>query len=85
MVYRIYVEKKDGFDHEAKSLLSDARELLELSGIERIRIINRYDAEDIEKSLFDACVKTVCSEPQMDRATEKVELAGAKVFAHWQH
>lgn len=28
MVYRIYVEKKDGFDHEAKSLLSDARELL---------------------------------------------------------
>ena len=41
MVYRIYVEKKDGFDHEAKSLLSDARELLELSGIERIRIIRR--------------------------------------------
>ena len=81
MVYRIYVEKKDGFDHEAKSLLSDARELLELSGIEHIRIINRYDAEDIEKSLFDACVKTVFSEPQMDRATEKLELSGAKVFA----
>ena len=81
MVYRIYVEKKDGFDHEAKSLLSDARELLELSGIEHIRIINRYDAEDIEKSLFDACVKTVFSEPQMDRATEKLELLGAKVFA----
>ena len=81
MVYRIYVEKKDGFDHEAKSLLSDARELLELSGIEHIRIINRYDAEDIEKPLFDACVKTVFSEPQMDRATEKLELSGAKVFA----
>ena len=81
MVYRIYVEKKDGFDHEAKSLLSDARELLELDGIERIRIINRYDAEDIEKPLFDACVKTVFSEPQMDRATEDIDLAGAKVFA----
>ncbi len=81
MVYRIYVEKKDGFDHEAQSLLSDAKELLELGGIERIRIINRYDAEDIEKSLFDACVKTVFSEPQMDRATEDIDLAGAKVFA----
>ena len=81
MVYRIYVEKKDGFDHEARSLLSDARELLELDGIERIRIINRYDAEDIEKPLFDACVKTVFSEPQMDRATEDIDLAGAKVFA----
>ena len=81
MVYRIFVEKKDGFDHEAKSLLSDARELLELSGIERIRIINRYDAEDIEKPLFDACVKTVFSEPQMDRAAEHIDLAGARVFA----
>ena len=81
MVYRIYVEKKDGFDHEAQSLLSDAKELLELGGIERIRIINRYDAEDIEKPLFDACVKTVFSEPQMDRASESVDLSGASVFA----
>lgn len=81
MVYRIYVEKKDGFDHEAQSLLADARELLELKGVERIRIINRYDAEDIEKSLFDDCVKTVFSEPQMDRATEEIDLSGASVFA----
>jgi len=81
MVYRIYVEKKDGFDHEAKSLLADARELLELKGIERIRIINRYDAEEIDKQLFDDCVKTVFSEPQMDCATEEIDLSGATVFA----
>lgn len=81
MVYRIYVEKKDGFDHEAQSLLADARDLLDLKGVERIRIINRYDAEDIEKSLFDDCVKTVFSEPQMDRATEEIDFSGASVFA----
>ena len=32
MVYRIYVEKKQGFDLEAQRLLSDCRELLEIAG-----------------------------------------------------
>ncbi len=81
MVYRIYVEKKEGFEQEARSLLTDVRELLGIKNAERIRVINRYDAEDIEKELFDACVKTVFSEPQMDKAYETPELSGAKVFA----
>ncbi len=81
MVYRIYVEKKEGFDHEARTLLSDCRELLEIGGVERVRVINRYDAEDIEKPLFDRCVRTVFSEPQMDRATENIDLSGAHAFA----
>ena len=56
MVYRIYVEKKEGFGHEAKALLTDARELLEISGVENIRVVNRYDVEDIEEQLFLSCV-----------------------------
>ncbi len=81
MVYRIYVEKKEGFDFEARKLLADVRELLEIRGAEKIRVVNRYDAEEIEKSLFDACVRTVFSEPQMDVATETLDDAGAKTFA----
>ncbi len=81
MVYRIFVEKKDGFDIEARTLLADCRDLLELAGVEQVRVINRYDAEGMDKALFDACVKTVFSEPQMDRATEHIDLAGAKAFA----
>ncbi len=81
MVYRIYVEKKDGFRQEARTLLSDVKELLEIKGVENIRVINRYDAEEIDKALFDDCVKTVFSEPQMDSATEEVDLTGAQVFA----
>ena len=49
MVYRIYVEKREGFEQEARSLLADVRELLGIKNAERIRVINRYDAEDIEK------------------------------------
>ena len=81
MVYRVYVEKKDGFQHEANSLLAEVRDLLEIKGVENIRVINRYDVEDIEKSLFDYACKTVFSEPQMDTATDTVDLSGAKVFA----
>ena len=81
MVYRVYVEKKQGFRHEANSLLSEVRDLLEIKSVEDIRVINRYDVEDIEKSLFDYACKTVFSEPQMDTATDSVDLSGAKVFA----
>ncbi len=81
MVYRIYVEKKAGFDHEAQSLTKEIREILEIKSVEAIRVINRYDVEDIEKSLFDYSVKTVFSEPQMDNATAKIETEGARVFA----
>ena len=81
MVYRIYVEKKKGFDHEAQALTKEAKELLELFGVESIRVINRYDVEGIEKSLFDYAVNTVFSEPQMDNATDDICLEGAKAFA----
>ena len=81
MVYRIYVEKKKGFDHEASALTKEVRELLELSEVESIRVINRYDVEDVEKELFDYSVNTVFSEPQMDNASEEIDLAGAKIFA----
>ena len=81
MVYRIYVEKKAGFDHEAQSLTREVQDLLEIKGVKSIRVINRYDVEDIEKELFEYAVKTVFSEPQMDNATANVQSAGAKVFA----
>ncbi len=81
MVYRIYVEKKNGFDNEAISLSKEVKDILMIKGVDKIRVINRYDVEDIEKELFDYAVKTVFSEPQMDNATDGVNLDGAKVFA----
>ena len=81
MVYRIYVEKKKGFDHEATALTSEVRELLELDDVDDIRVINRYDVEGVTRELFDYSVSTVFSEPQMDTATESISLEGATVFA----
>ncbi|MGN0527423.1 MAG: phosphoribosylformylglycinamidine synthase [Acutalibacteraceae bacterium] len=81
MVYRIFVEKKKELANEAKSLLSDARNLLGIKNLTDVRVINRYDAENITKELFDYAVKTVFSEPQLDIASDSVELSGATVFA----
>ena len=81
MVYRIFVEKKDGLDNEARALLSEAKNLLGIAGMEKIRLFNRYDAENITAELFDYAVKTVFSEPQLDNTSAALELPGAYVFA----
>ena len=52
MVWRIYVEKKPGLDHEAQALLYDARGLLGIHGLERVRLLNRYDADGVSEELF---------------------------------
>ena len=81
MVYRVFVEKKPGLDNEARELLNEARTLLGITGLEKVRLLNRYDAEDLDPELFQRAVKTVFSEPQLDVATEEADTAGAAVFA----
>ena len=81
MVYRIYVEKKRELAHEANALLSELRGLVGIEGLESVRILNRYDVENIEKELFDKTVGTVFSEPQLDIVTEELDTKGGKVFA----
>ena len=66
MVSRVYVEKKAGFDVEAKALLKELREIVGIEGLQSLRLINRYDVEGIGTKLFEACVPTVFSEPQTD-------------------
>ncbi|MBR0115031.1 MAG: phosphoribosylformylglycinamidine synthase, partial [Firmicutes bacterium] len=81
MVHRIFVEKKEGFAAEAEGLLSEARNLLNIKGLEKVRVLNRYDAENISGELFGHSVRTVFSEPQVDNACEEPDLEGAVVFA----
>ncbi|MDD5922297.1 MAG: phosphoribosylformylglycinamidine synthase, partial [Eubacteriales bacterium] len=67
MVYRIYVEKKEKFAEEAESLRKEALNILQIAGLKKVRVVNRYDAENLSKDLFDQAVETVFSEPQVDR------------------
>ena len=64
MVYRIFVDKKPGLDHEAKKLLADIKGLLQIETVTDVRMANRYDVENIEKDLFDYAQNTVFAEPR---------------------
>ena len=66
MVYRIYVEKKPGFQQEATALLAELRTLLGMEQLTGLRLLNRYDVEGVSQQLFDACRTTVFSEPPVD-------------------
>ena len=66
MVYRIYVEKKPGFDVEANGLKNELTGLLGIQSLTGLRLLNRYDVEGIDEVLFHQCVSTVFSEPPVD-------------------
>ena len=81
MVYRIFVEKKNNLAHEAHALYSELKNLLGIKGLTSVRILNRYDAENISEKLFCEAVDSVFSEPQLDIATPDIDVDGGTVFA----
>ena len=81
MVYRVYAEKKPAFAHEANALLTEARDILGIASLEKVRVINRYDVENIAEDLFEYAKKTVFSEPQLDTVAEDIDISGAAAFA----
>ncbi|MBO5256055.1 MAG: phosphoribosylformylglycinamidine synthase, partial [Clostridia bacterium] len=66
MVYRIYVEKREGLTVEADALKSDIVSFLGIKSLTGVRVQNRYDVENIEPELFEYATTTVFSEPQVD-------------------
>ena len=82
MVYRVYVEKREGFDVEAKALADDVRALLQVPGLTKVRLLNRYDVSGVSDELFEEATRTIFSEPQLDTVfAELPKVPGAHVFA----
>ncbi len=81
MVYRVYVEKKTGFDVEAKGHESEIRDILGIQNLSRLRLLNRYDVENVEEALFTQCVPTVFSEPPVDEVLYELPRDGSLPLA----
>ena len=65
-VRRVYVEKKADFAVAAKGLAHEIRSYLGVKGLENVRVLIRYDVENISDGVFaDAC-RIVFSEPPVD-------------------
>ena len=81
MVYRIYVEKKPGFDVEAEGLKNELVSLLGIQSLNGVRLLNRYDVEGIDEALFHQCATTVFSEPPVDNTYDTLPQDGGVSFA----
>ena len=82
-VKRLLVEKREGFDLEAKALIKDLKDSLHIDCIDDLRLLNRYDIEGLSDEICDSASKTIFSEPNLDVVyKEDVEYdKDAKVFA----
>ena len=81
MLYQVFVEKKEEFASEAKSLLSDCHTFLGIKNLEKIRIINRYYVENISEHSFEYSIKTIFSEPQLDIVGKNLNVDTSFIFA----
>ena len=69
-VRRVYVEKKKDYAVKAKELLEELRQYLGLS-IDDLRILIRYDIEDLSDESYQKALGTVFSEPPVDEVYEE--------------
>ncbi len=82
-VRRVYVEKKPAFAVQAKELRHEIDGYLGIKGVTGVRVLIRYDVENIDDELFEEACRTVFSEPPVDVLYhESFEIPeGARVFS----
>ena len=65
-VKRVYVEKKPAFAVQAKELKHEISSYLGIKSVTAVRVLIRYDVENISDEVFDKACKTVFAEPPVD-------------------
>ena len=65
-MYRLYVERRPGFENEAKRYLSEINSFLGIAGVKAVRYFNRYDIENVSEDVAKIAATRIFSEPQSD-------------------
>ena len=65
-VKRVLVEKRNGFDLEARALKKDIEESLHITSVDSLRVLNRYDVEGVSEEVYENAVNSIFSEPNLD-------------------
>ena len=80
-VRRVYVEKKPDFAVKAKELKHEIKHYLGITTVETVRVLIRYDVENISEETYKKALYTVFSEPPVDDIYEETfDYGDAKVF-----
>ena len=80
-VRRVYVEKKPQFAVSAKSLFSEIGSYLGIKDVTGVRVLIRYDVQDVSDDVFKKAMKTVFSEPPVDDVYEETFDYSGRVFS----
>lgn len=82
-IRRIYVEKKQAYQIEGKSLLEDFKRDLNINGLENVRVLHRYDVDGIDERTFNMACNHILAELPVDHIHEgDIEIANdEQVFA----
>ncbi len=70
-VRRIYVEKKEPYAVKAKELQEEIGSYLGIGGVKRVRVLIRYDVENVSEETWKLACRTVFSEPPVDLLYEE--------------
>ena len=81
-MYRLYVERREGFENEARRYLSEINSFLGIAGVKAVRYFNRYDIENVSDDVARIAATRIFSEPQSDFVfTEKLpEHSGKEII-----
>ncbi len=82
-VKRVYVEKKPEYAVQAKDLFHEIRSYLGISALTGVRVLIRYDVENISEETFEKACRGVFAEPPVDVLYKEAFPAaeGARVFS----
>ena len=82
-VKRIYVEKKTDYAVKAKELLEEIKAYLSIDSVENVRVLIRYDVENVSPETMEKALVTVFSEPPVDDYYEETfpKKEGSRVFS----
>ena len=81
-VRRVYVEKKEAYAVKAKELQEEIKSYLGITSVTGVRVLIRYDVENISEATYQRALVSVFSEPPVDDIYEETfDLKGAKAFS----
>lgn len=70
-VRRVYVEKKTPYAVAAKELKAEIRSYLDIATLSEVRVLIRYDIENVSQETYEKALGTVFSEPPVDIVYEE--------------
>ena len=91
-VKRIYVEKKPEFAVKAHELLDEIGSYLGIGTVDAVRVLIRYDIENLSEAVYREALDTIFSEPPVDICYEEtfpkkegdlVKFSKDRIFIQW--